>query len=156
MKTIISLSSHNELYVIDCSNVMYMQADDHYTQVFYLSGAHFMVPFGLSVVADTIQKSIPTECFLKRVGRKYIINLRKVFHINTVKQYVMLTDNHGNNHSLHLPKQILKDLIELIDGFSEYHGQEVEQMPWIVKRLDGSRKKLYVSRRADSQSTFLL
>ena len=41
------LSAHDELYRIDLNQVLYMQADDHYTEVYYASGIHFMVPFGL-------------------------------------------------------------------------------------------------------------
>ena len=112
MNSTISLCAHNELYVIDCNKVMYMQADDHYTHVYYLSGNHFMVPYGLSTVMGLLDEKFPDEPFLIRVGRTYVINTRVVFHINTVKQIVVLADSHGNNHSIHLPKQILRDLIE--------------------------------------------
>jgi hypothetical protein len=74
-RNIISLNTYNELYVIDCDVVMYLQADDHYTIVNYLSGAHFMVPFGLSVLEDSIQECCSNDKFLVRLGRKYIINI---------------------------------------------------------------------------------
>jgi hypothetical protein len=115
-RNIISLNTYNELYVIDCDVVMYLQADDHYTIVNYLSGAHFMVPFGLSVLEDSIQECCSNDKFLVRLGRKYIINIRAIFHINTVKQVVLLSDAHGNNHSLHLPKPILRSLIDLLSN----------------------------------------
>lgn len=108
------MSTHNELYVVDCNSVMYLQADDHYTHVNYLSGAHFMVPFGLSVVEDAIAANCVGDKFLVRLGRKYIINIKAIIHINTVKQVVLLADAHGNNHSLHLPKPILRSLIDLL------------------------------------------
>lgn len=110
--SIITFSIQNELYVIDCEKVLYLQADDHYTHVFYISGTHFMIPFGLSKVTERILAQYPDGCFLHRVGRTFVINTRMIFHINTVKQVVMLSDAHGENHSIHLPKQTLRSLME--------------------------------------------
>ena len=112
----IVLSSYNEMYVINCNSVLYMQADDHYTHVTYISGAHFMVPFGLSKVEQYLHALDADERFLIRVGRKYIINIHHVFHVNTVKQVILLADANGKNHSLTLPKQILRNLIEMLSG----------------------------------------
>ena len=112
----IILSSYNEMYVIHCDSVLYMQADDHDTHVTYVSGAHFMVPFGLSEVEKRLHALAADDRFLIRVGRKYIVNLRHIFHINTVKQVVLLADANGKNHSLTLPKPILRNLIEMLSG----------------------------------------
>lgn len=112
----IVLSSYNEMYVIHCDSVLYMQADDHYTHVTYISGAHFMMPFSLSKVEQHIHALDTDERFLVRVGRKYIINLHHVFHVNTVKQIVLLADANGKHHSLTLPKQILRNLIVMLSG----------------------------------------
>ena len=112
----IVLSSYNEMYVIHRDGVLYMQADDHYTRVTYISGAHFMMPFSLSKVEQYICALDTDERFLVRVGRKYIINLHHVFHVNTVKQVVLLADANGKHHSLTLPKQILRNLIVMLSG----------------------------------------
>lgn len=45
---------YDELYVVDLGQVMYFQADDHYSHVYYASGTHFMLPFGLSKVESAI------------------------------------------------------------------------------------------------------
>lgn len=114
MPTTVSFSSHNELYVVDCESVLYMQADDHYTHVFYLSGAHFMMPFGLSEVTQVVCRALEGDRYLLRLGRKYIVNTRAIFHINTVKQSLMLTDANGNNVSIRLPKQTLREMIDFL------------------------------------------
>lgn len=114
MKKKVCFSTYNELFVLDCEKVIYLEADDHYTHVYYLTGAHFMVPFGLSDVMDVIDKVFSDDPFLVRLGRKYVVNLRAVFHVNTVKQVLMLSDSHGNNHSLHLPKATLRQLIDIM------------------------------------------
>lgn len=120
MKTKITFSTYNELYVVDCYNVMYLEADDHYTHVYYLTGAHFLIPFGLSEVMETITHALGDDCFLLRLGRKYVVNTHVVFHINTVKQVLLLTDMQGNSHSLHLPKTTLRSLIDLIDSKNKH------------------------------------
>ena len=120
MKTKITFSTYNELYVVDCYNVMYLEADYHYTHVYYLTGAHFLIPFGLSEVMETITHALGDDCFLLRLGRKYVVNTHVVFHINTVKQVLLLTDMQGNSHSLHLPKTTLRSLIDLIDSKNKH------------------------------------
>lgn len=112
MPCTVMFTSHNELYLVDCENVLYMQADDHYTHVYYLSGAHFLMPFGLAEVTETVYNALKDDRFLVRLSRKYLVNIRAVFHINTVKQVLVLADAHGNNISIHLPKQTLRELIQ--------------------------------------------
>lgn len=105
------LGGHDEMYVINLEMVMYFQADDHYSHVFYASGSAFMVSFGLSQIESFIAKQHPDQsCFL-RLGRKYIVNMSFLFHINTIKQVVLLTDMNGTSHSLHIAKPVLRDLI---------------------------------------------
>ena len=113
MATCVSFAAHNELYVIDCEKVLYMQADDHYTHVYYQSGLHFMLPFGMAKVTEAIDSVLGENRFLMRFGRKFIINLLCVFHINTVKQTLILADAQGRNVSLNLPKQTLRTIMEL-------------------------------------------
>lgn len=116
MNNRIVLSLHNEMYVIHCDKVLYMEADDHYTHIVYISGAKFMVPFGLSELEKRIGSVMSDAKFLIRFGRKYIINMRHVFHVNTVRQVVVLTDGNGNNISVSLPKNILRNIIEAISN----------------------------------------
>lgn len=112
----VTFTTHNELFVVDCDKVLYMKADDHYTQVFYQSGVRFLLPFGLSVIVDKLTKTFADGNFLLRVGRTYIINVHTIFHINTVKDVVVLADTRGNAHSVRLSKQALCNLIEKIAG----------------------------------------
>ena len=112
------LSIYGELYMIDLEFVMYLQADDHYTVAHYVSGTHFMVPFGLSKVETAIADKLDWDNNFIRLSRKYIINTRCIYHINAVKQEVQLTDTQGTTHSLHVPKPILRKLINLLSSGS--------------------------------------
>ena len=112
--TTLSLSAHDELYIIDLDKVIYMQADDHYTHVFYSSTVHFMVPYGLGEIEQRLS-DIPhvKEQFI-RLGRKYIINLRLIFRISTIKETLSLTDAHNDTIEIHVSKPVLRSLIELM------------------------------------------
>lgn len=108
-------SIYGELYVVDLERVMYFEADDHYTHVYYASGVHFMIPFGLSKVETAVDNRLAENTFFMRLGRKYIVNTRRVFHVNAIKQIALLVDDHNNNYTLRLPKSVLRDLMEKLN-----------------------------------------
>ena len=100
------------MYVINLEIVMYFQADDHYSHVYYATGATFMVSYGLSQIETFIAEQHPFQSNFLRLGRKYVINTSFLFHINTVKQIILLNDLSGTSHSLHIAKPVLRDLIK--------------------------------------------
>lgn len=112
------LSIYGELYVIDLHLVVYLQADDHYTIVYYSSGTHFMVPFGLSKVETAIAE-IDNEQSIVRLSRKYMVNIRCIFHINVINQIIQLSGFNGECYSLHLPKPVLRNLIDKLNSQEE-------------------------------------
>ena len=104
------------MYVVDLAKVMYFQADDHYTHVYYSSGTHFMVPFGLAKVEAAVSEFLGGGSFLVRLGRRHIINMHRVFHVNTMRQELHLSDDQGSTLVLHLPKQVLRGLMAVLSG----------------------------------------
>ena len=87
MENKLCFSVYGELYVVDLDRMLYFEADDHYTHVYYSSGTHFMIPFGLAKVEAALSnKGRAGDAFL-RLGRKYIVNIRRVFHVNAVKHF---------------------------------------------------------------------
>ena len=113
MKNKLSLGVYGELFALDLEKVMYLEADDHYTIVYYSSGIHFMLPFGLSKVEEAISdEEIAGNIYLLRFCRKYIVNINYIYHVNVMKQIIQLYDNRGDSHSLHIPKPILRNLLE--------------------------------------------
>lgn len=103
--------ARDELYLVNLDLVMYFQADDHYAYVFYTTGTKFLLPIGLSKIENTLAGQFPHRSPFLRLGRKYIVNIRCLFHINILKQTILLTDAHGNNHALHIAKPVLRDII---------------------------------------------
>lgn len=107
--------NYGELYVVDIDNVMYFKADDHYTHVYYASGAHFMMPYGLSKVEQVVQASAVDSQHFLRLGRTHIVNASFISYVNANRQEVIVTDSHGENHSIQLPKGLLHELMDNIE-----------------------------------------
>ena len=116
MQQQLCLMAHDEVYVIDLSQVLYMQADDHYAHIHYASGGHMMVPYGLSKIEQALAESYLEAASLRRLGRKYIVNLRRICRINTMKEQLFLSDNTAGTVCLHIPKNILRDLISAVQN----------------------------------------
>lgn len=108
------LSAHDELYIIDLSRVLYLQADDHYTHIYYTADTHFMVPFGLGAVEAQIAAFSDAKSSLIRLGRKYIVNIRNIFRISTIKESIYLADSQGGTVDLHIAKPVLRSLMDLV------------------------------------------
>ena len=85
-----------------------------------------MIPFGLAKVEAALSnKGRAGDAFL-RLGRKYIVNIRRVFHVNAVKQVAVLADDHGTNYTLRLPKPVLRMLMEDISGNRRLQRRKAE------------------------------
>ena len=107
---ILQLSSHDELYIIDLSVTRYMQADDHYTHIYYSSTTHFMVPFGLGVIEEKLQQMPEISEQFSRLGRSCIVNTHHIFRINTIKESISLVDFPNGVIELHISKPVLRNL----------------------------------------------
>jgi DNA-binding LytR/AlgR family response regulator len=126
-KTKICLTGRDELYVVDLENVLYMQADDHYTHIFYSTSHHFLVPYGLSVIEEIIKQKGSDSVELLRLGRKYIINMSRIYHINSVKGNVSLADDEGKNVVLHISKPIIRGVVELLQSDLSLSASSIEE-----------------------------
>lgn len=104
------LNTRDELYVINLEKVMFMQADDRYTYIYYVSGYKFMIPFGLSKIETAMTKYPDVSSFIIRLGRSHIINTKCLARINNAKQIVVLSDNKDNNYTLKVSKAVIKDI----------------------------------------------
>lgn len=110
------LSVYGDLYVINLDMALFFEADDHYTHVYYTSGIHFMIQFGLSQVEEAIAQSIYDTKHFIRLSRKYIVNVKRIFHINMHRQIIVLCDDKGVNHNLRIPKTTLRTIIDTINS----------------------------------------
>lgn len=111
---ILYLGVVGECFLVDLHQVLYIQADDHYSHIHYGNGLHFMVPFGISRLEKAVERQMGEDSMFRRIGRKYIVNLDRVFHINVPRQSLQYFDSNGNVQTLTLPKPLLQGLVEYI------------------------------------------
>ena len=119
----IYLSGRDEFFAINLNLVVYMQADDHYTHIYMLSGFHFLVPYGLSKIEQMI-RHLDDVSNVIRLGRKYIVNVYYIYHVNFVRSSVHLVDNQGKSIVLHISKPVLRSLVEFMDKDSVKSSNE--------------------------------
>ncbi len=110
----ICLGAYDEIFIIDLDKVLYMQADDHYTNVYYVADSHFMIPFGLVKIEAQLSAMDKNRFLLMRLGRKYIVNMKRIFRINTAKENIYLVDDLGRTIALHISKPVLRNLVDSI------------------------------------------
>lgn len=107
----VNFGSYDEIYLVDPKEILYIKAEDHYCQVTYYSGLSFMLPHGLGQLEETFINNYGID-FLKRFGRKYIININYIVYASTIKQLLVLGDASGKRHSLRISKPVLREFID--------------------------------------------
>lgn len=115
-KTIVYFNTRDEMVKINLHNVVYFQADRNYTDIYFINGAHVTLTTGLvniEKMLDTprLRGVVPT--FI-RLGRSYIVNPLFIFHINVLKQELVLSDTKQvQMYRLQVSKEALKKLKDL-------------------------------------------
>jgi DNA-binding LytR/AlgR family response regulator len=110
------LCSYDELYVINLDELLYLEADDHYTNVCCTNGDSYMVPYGLSKIEQKITEKLGAGSHIIRLGRKYVINTHRLVRCSTIKEQLHLHNDLGEKVVLHISKPVLRSLIELLNG----------------------------------------
>lgn len=106
----LNLVSCDEIYQVNPSEILYIKAEDHYCQATYRSGLSFMLPYGLGQLDETFAAN--GISFLKRFGRRYIVNLNHIVYASTIKQLLVLGDTLGKRHCLKVSKPVLREFID--------------------------------------------
>lgn len=110
---IIYFSTRNELARIDLSNVMYFESDSNYTDVRFRGAHHISLLASLTNI-DAALNNIGNSTFM-RVGRKHIINIKYLSHINLQKSQIILFDSVTScTYTLSVSMESLKKLKQII------------------------------------------
>lgn len=116
MKTkTIFFNSRDELLRIDLSSVIYFEADGNYTRLVSVNGLSSMVCMNLGKMEELLSlrfKDAPGS--FARIGKRFIVNLRYVYGINTLKQELLLSDQTTFSTTLSISKVALRGLKELM------------------------------------------
>ena len=114
-KRIICFNSRDELLRVDLSSVVYFEADGNYTRFVSANGMSDMVCMNLGKMEELLSlrfKDLPGS--FVRIGKRFIVNLKHVYRINTLKQELTLSDQKTFTMTLSISKVALKALKEVI------------------------------------------
>ena len=110
---IVYFSTHNELSRVELSDVMFFESDTNYTDVRF-RGAHSISLLASLTNIYTLLSSMENSTFM-RVGRKYIINMKYLRHINLQKSQLLLSDSATScAYTLSVSQESLKKLKQVI------------------------------------------
>ena len=91
--TVLFFNTRDELIKVKLDKVAYFEADANYCHVFFINGAKATLLTSLVNIEKLISESLidDTANFI-RIGKKHIVNSKYIFHINTQRQRLSLTD----------------------------------------------------------------
>ena len=114
-KRIIYFNSRDELLRVDLSSVVYFEADGNYTKFISVNGLTSIICMNLGKMEELLSlrfKDMPGT--FVRIGKRYIVNMKHVYKINTLKQELTLSDQTSFTMTLSISKVALKALKELM------------------------------------------
>ena len=113
------LNSRDEFLRIDITNIAYFEADGNYTNIVSINRLKGVVCTNLAQMQKYLSDKLREDASIfARVGKKYIINLRYVYSINTLRQQVILSDGASFSYQLTIGKEALKELKQIfIENF---------------------------------------
>lgn len=114
----LKLFKRDESFCAVLESVLYLKAEGHYTNMYYCKNSKILLPYGLSQVEKELQKLHDGHFFVK-VGRSYIVDIRKVVYASITKECFTLLDHNGMFTNIVVSKSAVKQFIKIMkDGDS--------------------------------------
>lgn len=105
------LNSRDELLRIDIQNIVYFEADGNYTNIMSVNKLKGVVCVNLAQMQKLLsERLLEKASSFARVGKKYIVNLKHIYSINTIRQQIILSDGATFTYQLSIGKDALKEL----------------------------------------------
>lgn len=113
-KKYLYLNSRDELYRLDISKIVYFEAEGNYTNFVMSNKLKGAVCMNLSQMRHVIDASLKeTATVFARIGKRYIVNMNYIYHINVLRQKLTLSDGEMFAYQIDISKEALKKLKEL-------------------------------------------
>ena len=109
----LKLFKRDESFCAVLESVLYLKAEGHYTHVYYSKNSKMLLPYGLSQVETELQKLQDGQYFVK-VGRSYIIDIRKVVYASVTKECLTLIDRNGTFTNIIVPRNSIKQFMKMM------------------------------------------
>ncbi len=120
------INTRDELLRLDCTKVVYMEGDGNYTNIILANKIKTPIGMNLSEMQRLITESRKERASIyARIGKRYIINLKYLYRINTLQQTLTLTDSETFAYQLKVSKEALKQLKAMIvQGIKSSNNKE--------------------------------
>ncbi len=107
-------NSCNEFFRVDITKIVYFEAGGNYTNFTLTNKMKGAVLMNLTQMQDTLTRNLQEQARgFARVGKRFIINLSYVYHIDVSHQKLILTDGKRFAYQLPVSKEALKKLKEV-------------------------------------------
>lgn len=113
-KKYLYLNSRDEFYRVDITKIVYFEADGNYTNFILGNKQKGVVLMNLSQMQTVLTESLKEEAAIfARIGKRFIINLSYVYHVEVLHQRLTLSDGQLFAYQLPVSKEALKKLKEM-------------------------------------------
>lgn len=107
-------NSRDEFFRVDVSKIIYFEGDGNYTNFILINNQKGTVLMNLTHMQTVLSDSLKEDASIfARIGKRFIINLNYVYHIEVLKQRLILTDGETFSYQLPISKEALKKLKEM-------------------------------------------
>lgn len=108
-------NTRDELIKVNLRHVVYFEADDNYTHIYFSNGVKATLLCTLSNMEHLINEKLKGKAQpFVRIGKRYIVNTSYIFQINTLRKKLLLTCFYNPQlYTLSVSKEALKKLRDL-------------------------------------------
>lgn len=113
--TCLYFQTRDELVKVELRKVIFFESDGNYTKVHFANGCSATILMSLGSIEQLIDERLKGRVrpFI-RIGRRFVINTVYIFHINVLKQQLILTDCVSPTvYTLTVSKEALKTIKNL-------------------------------------------
>lgn len=114
-ETCIYFQTRDELVKVDLNKVIFFESDGNYIKAHFVNGCVATVLLTLGNLEKIIDERMAGKVKpYIRIGRRFVINTSYIFHINTLRQQLVLTDCMTPTvYTLSVSKEALKTIKNL-------------------------------------------
>ena len=115
MQKLIIFNSRDTLVRIDIRNIVFFEAEGNYTFMVSANKLRSCLTMNLSHTEQALANQLGAMAHrFVRIGKRYIINMRHIYKIDTLKQTLTLSDGSSFMFQLPVSKDALKQIKNIL------------------------------------------
>ncbi|MFI3279512.1 MAG: LytTR family DNA-binding domain-containing protein [Rikenellaceae bacterium] len=100
---------------MDISKIVYFEADGNYTNIILANKLCGVICMNLAQTEKVLSAQLKERAqIFARIGKSYIINMRYIYQINSIKKRLVLSDYVTFSYQLEVSKEALKKLKDMM------------------------------------------